>query len=73
MQKISVSKNIKISPSYLRKTVAREFLQNLILNKINEGEITDDAGVQEFLDDLHRSLDYLKTLKFDTLMKIRGK
>lgn len=72
MPKVPVSKNIKISPSYKRKSNVRQKLQDVIVDKIRKGEINDDAGIQEYLSDLHSSLEYLKTLKFDTYMKLIG-
>lgn len=64
---------ISASPEYMKKERVREKLQQLIADHVAAGEITDQAGLEQFIKDVDVSMTALKMVPFDVWAKMAGK
>jgi hypothetical protein len=63
---------IAASPEYMKKERVREKLQQLIADNVASGEITDQAGLEQFIKDIDISMTALKMIPFEVWGKLSG-
>lgn len=63
---------IGASPDYMKKERVREKLQKLIADHVASGEITDQAGLDQFIKDVDVSMTALKMIPFEVWGKLAG-
>jgi len=61
---------VAASPSYAKKEGVRKMLQDLILNSVASGQVTDQAELDEFLGALQMSLEALKMVTYEGFQKL---
>jgi hypothetical protein len=68
----AVKGKVAASPSYMKKEAVREKLQGLIADAVASGEITDQATLEGFLQDINISMTALKMIPFMVWQKLAG-
>lgn len=64
---------IGASPSYMKKERTRERLQRLVADQVAEGEVVDQASLDQFMNDVDMSLKALKMIPFEVWSKLSPK
>lgn len=64
---------VRPSAAYLKKESVRGRLQDLIVNSISSGEVTNQDQLEEFLKTLQMSLDALKMVTYDGFNKLTSR
>jgi hypothetical protein len=67
---LELEAKISASPDFLKKERVREQLQKIIAAAVASGEITDEASLQRFMNDINTSMIALKMIPFDVWKKL---
>lgn len=70
--KEAIKGKVAASPSYMKKEAVREKLQGIIADAVANGEIADQASLEQFLVDINTSMTALKMIPFEVWTKLAG-
>ena len=61
---------VSASPEYMGQEEVREALQNVVEERISDGRIRDQAGLDEFWKTIEKAALALRSIPFDVLVKV---
>lgn len=68
-----IAEVVKASPSYMKKEELRQTIQDILVNRVNEGTIKNQKDVDSFFADVEMATRALKGVPFDVLKQIAAK
>lgn len=65
-----VSEAVAASTQHFQKELIRQELQNMIVDRVKEGKITDQSSLEEFFSTVDMAEKALKNIPFEIYLKI---